>query len=90
MAKWKRVKSLPRRWQRDHLIKKYGAKCYLCGKPFKSMQEITFDHVEPLSKGGADKLENYGLADLDCNQLKADMTPEQFEEFQKGKLTLVS
>lgn len=29
MGKWKRNLSLPRRWQRNHLISKYGAECYL-------------------------------------------------------------
>lgn len=38
----------------------------------------------PFSKGGLDLLENYRLAHDACNQLKADMTPEEFGEFQKG------
>lgn len=85
MAKWRRVKSLARRWQRNHLLAKYGAVCYLCAEPLE-IREITFDHWEPLSKGGVDDLQNYRLAHLDCNQLKADMTPEQFIEFQNGKI----
>lgn len=84
MSKWRRNRSLTRRWQRNHLVNKYGAVCYLCGEPFKSMKDITFDHHIPVSKGGIDLLENYRLAHLECNMLKADMTPEEFEEFQKG------
>lgn len=84
MGKWKRVKSLPRRWQRNHLVTKYGSQCYLCPEKFHTMKDITFDHWEPISKGGADTLENYRLAHLACNQLKADMTPEEFEQFQSG------
>lgn len=84
MGKWRRVKSLPRRWQRNHLIAKYGSFCYLCGAKFDSMKDITFDHWEPLSKGGDDLLENYRLAHLSCNHTKADMTPEEFEQFQSG------
>ena len=86
MGKWKRVKSLPRRWQRNHLITKYGNQCYLCPESFEKMGDITFDHWQPLGKGGEDKLENYRLAHRQCNQLKADMTPEEFADFQEGKI----
>lgn len=84
MGKWRRNKSLTRRWQRNHLIMKYGFKCYLCGSPFLSMKDITFDHYIPSSKGGVCELENYRLAHDECNQLKADMTPKEWEIFQKG------
>jgi len=82
--KWRRVLSLPRRWQRNHLVMKYGSFCYLCKEPFKKAKDITFDHWQPLSKGGSDDLLNYRLAHDACNTLKADLTPEQFAEFQKG------
>ncbi len=84
MAKWRRNKSLCRRWQRGHLVKKYGNICYICEVPFKSIKDITFDHYIPFSKGGFDVLENYRLAHSECNQLKADMTPEEFKVFQDG------
>jgi 5-methylcytosine-specific restriction endonuclease McrA len=84
MGKWRRVKSLPRRWQRNHLIAKYGSQCYLCLDPFETAKDITFDHWEPLSKGGADTLENYRLAHYRCNQTKGAMTPEEFLDFQNG------
>ncbi len=84
MGKWRRNKSLTRRWQRGALINKFGAVCYLCGLPFRSMKDITFDHWLPFSKGGMDELENYRLAHSECNQEKGNMTPEEFEEFQKG------
>ena len=84
MSKWRRNKSLPRRWQRGHLVKKYGNICYICEEAFRSIKEITFDHYIPLSKGGFDVLENYRLAHSSCNQLKGNMTPEEFIEFQKG------
>ena len=76
--------SLTRRWQRNALITKYGAVCYICGMPFNSMKEITLDHLVPVSKGGIDELSNYGLAHLHCNQLKDNMTVEEFLIFQKG------
>lgn len=50
------------------------------------MKQITFDHLQPLSKGGMDDLPNYRLAHLNCNHLKADMELEDFIEFQKGEI----
>lgn len=82
--KWRRKHSLSRRWQKNHLVQKNGAVCSICSKPFKNAHEMTIDHIVPLSKGGTDTLDNYQLAHLECNQLKADMTPEQFSDFQKG------
>lgn len=84
MSKWRRNKSLTKRWQKNHLIKKYNGICYICGLPFKSKKEITIDHYIPFSKGGFDELDNYRIAHLKCNQMKADMTPQEFEIFQKG------
>lgn len=84
MGKWKRNKSLPRRWQRSHLIAKYGNSCYLCAKPINQMRQITFDHWQPLSKAGSDTLDNYRLAHEGCNQLKGAMTPDEFRDFQLG------
>lgn len=87
MSKWRRKVSLPRRWQRNHLIAKYGAVCYLCHKPFDKAKDITVDHWEPLSNGGRDVLENYRLAHYACNQLKGNMPPNQFLEFQEGRIS---
>lgn len=84
MGKWRRAKSLSRRWQRNHLIAKYGNQCYLCADKFKTIKDITLDHWVPLSKSGEDILENYRLAHLKCNQLKGAMSPDEFQEFQLG------
>lgn len=84
MSKWRRNKSLTKRWQRNHLINKYSGICYICEKPFKSKKDITIDHYLPISKGGFDELENYRIAHFPCNQMKGDMTPEEFTIFQRG------
>lgn len=85
MGKWNRNKSKARRWQRNHLICKYGNICAICKEPFLSMKDITFDHIIPISKGGFDELNNFQLAHFRCNLTKGDMTPEEFEIFQKGE-----
>ena len=84
MGKWNRQKSKKRRWQRNHLLNKQDGKCAICSKGFESMKDITFDHIMPISKGGDDEIDNLQLAHFQCNQDKADMTPEEFTEFQKG------
>lgn len=82
--KWRRNKSNTRRWQRGHLVRVQNNLCAICGKPFKSMKDITFDHKVPISRGGFDLLENYQLAHFPCNQEKGNMTDEEFRQFQKG------
>jgi 5-methylcytosine-specific restriction endonuclease McrA len=84
MAKWRRNKSNTRRWQRNQLVEKQSGLCAICGLKFDSMKDITFDHIIPISKGGDDLFENFQLAHYHCNQLKNDMTPEEFREFQQG------
>jgi hypothetical protein len=49
-------------WQRD------GGKCQRCG----SSDELQFDHIVPVSKGGANVAENIELLCGDCNRLKSD------------------
>lgn len=81
--KWRRDKSNTMRWNKNHLVQKHGGVCAICEKPFKTKKDITIDHIIPLSKGGTDMLENMQLAHYECNRLKADMTPEEFIEYQK-------
>nr|WP_194307174.1 HNH endonuclease signature motif containing protein [Dietzia maris] len=77
---------MSRRWQRSHLIAKYGAACYLCGHPIPALDAITIDHWVPLSRGGLDEISNYRLAHFSCNQVKADLTPDEFRAFQNGEI----
>ena len=84
MAKWRRNKSLSRRWQKNHLISKYGSVCYLCKEPFTSIKEATIDHWIPKSKGGVDDISNYRLAHDRCNSLKSNLSPDEFVEFQQS------
>lgn len=56
--------------------------CLYCGQSY-STHLLTRDHVIPRSKGGADCWTNCVTACKDCNNQKADRTPEQW-----GKLLL--
>lgn len=64
-----------RKFIRKQLIEENGAVCAICGRPFRSMKEITIDHIAPRSKGGANAKENCQLACRKCNQEKGDSLP---------------
>jgi 5-methylcytosine-specific restriction endonuclease McrA len=76
---------LPKRWERNVLIKKYSGLCGVCNKPFLNMHHVTIDHVVPQSKGGLDVIENKQPAHYRCNQMKSNMTPDEFWEYQRGE-----
>lgn len=54
--------------------------CSICGEaidyllPYLDPYEFVVDHVVPLSKGGADALENKAAAHRVCNRAKSDRT----------------
>ncbi len=58
------------------LFKRDAYLCLYCGERFPSNQ-LSRDHVRPLSKGGKDTWNNVVTACRRCNNLKAWRTPEQ-------------
>lgn len=52
------------------LIERDGHQCKTCS----SIQNITIDHITPLSKGGSDELENLQLLCRSCNSRKGNKT----------------
>ncbi len=52
--------------------------CQLCGKPVPE-EELTVDHIVPLSKGGSSWITNLQTAHYYCNQEKADEEPPEGE-----------
>lgn len=58
------------------LFRRDNYRCMYCGYRFPE-KVLTRDHVQPRSKGGADKWENVVAACQRCNHFKADRTPEQ-------------
>lgn len=50
--------------------------CLYCGGQF-SLNELSRDHVQPLSKGGIDVWTNVVTSCRRCNNRKADRSPEQ-------------
>lgn len=51
------------------LFKKYGYRCALC----YCQENLTIDHIIPLTKGGTNDIPNLQILCLDCNLRKRDL-----------------
>ena len=70
-------------------------RCYLCQTPLvwnKKQKKgrgklpknaFTIDHVVPLAEGGTNDFENLKACCFQCNNKKASLSKEDFEEIQK-------
>lgn len=54
--------------------------CFYCDAVIANKYEHTYDHINPLSKGGKDKFENLVDCCYRCNELKADKPLSEFYE----------
>jgi 5-methylcytosine-specific restriction endonuclease McrA len=59
------------------VYKNQNGLCYYCLKKF-GINQLTKDHVVPLSKGGTNAVKNIVLACKKCNNTKSDMSLEEF------------
>lgn len=62
------------------VLAQYGMVCYLCGNqitkgPGVHSENLTFDHVIPLSRGGSHLFQNIRPAHVKCNVLKGNEVP---------------
>lgn len=55
--------------RKRQLVERYGyeSRCFWCGK-LLPIEQLTLDHLLPISRGGSNNLENLRLACLPCNQ----------------------
>ena len=65
------------RQQLEALLNKQRKQCALTGRPL-TPANCSLDHVWPLSKGGAQNIENVQLVTREANQAKGAMTPDEF------------
>jgi hypothetical protein len=54
-------------------------KCELCGRKIL-LEDMTVDHINPLSMGGEDDVENLACTCYPCNQFKGNTLPDDFME----------
>jgi hypothetical protein len=59
-----------------------GMECYYCRVPL-TLSEATKDHLLPQSRGGSDAISNIEPACIDCNQLKGELTEQEFRAERK-------
>ena len=58
------------------LFARDGHLCMYCARAFPA-NELTRDHIQPVSRAGADRCQNVVAACRRCNQHKANRTPEE-------------
>lgn len=73
----------------DELVATWGWRCYFCGIPVRECakpapDQLTEEHLVPLSRGGVDFIWNIVPACLHCNQLKGMLTAEEFKLARPG------
>ena len=64
------------KFNRTNVFMRDKFKCQYCGDRFNK-EELTFDHVLPKSRGGRTSWQNIVTSCHDCNNRKADRTPEE-------------
>jgi len=67
------------RWWQQRLA---AGICYYCSKTFKA-NDLTMDHVVPLSRGGGSTKDNLVTSCKDCNNKKKTLLPMEWEEYLK-------
>ncbi len=56
--------------------------CYLCGFEIETVEDASWDHIIPLSKGGKDSEDNLALTHYSCNSEKGDLSPFVYRIFR--------
>lgn len=72
----------------DQVIQESGYICGICGQPVDPA-EATIDHIIPLSRGGTDARENLMCAHRRCNELKGNLTLEEFKAMYGKEMSLL-
>jgi 5-methylcytosine-specific restriction endonuclease McrA len=66
-------------WQR----KTASGLCHYCGRKM-AYEEITMDHLVPLTRGGRSNRDNLVPSCKDCNTKKKNMLPLEWENYLAG------
>lgn len=65
------------REERKIIYNESNGRCELCGKRLL-FEEMTLDHIVPISMGGADDMDNLQASCFACNQFKSNILPDDF------------
>jgi len=71
----KRPKS-PVKFSRQNIYARDRYQCQYCGGRF-AVEDLTYDHITPKSRGGKTKWENIVTCCVDCNRQKGGRTPAE-------------
>lgn len=61
-----------RQYEKHILYGQQEGRCADCGRHYRRPEDLTVDHKQPLSKGGADVFSNLQLLCFSCNSAKGD------------------
>lgn len=70
----------PQEWQAK--LEEYNYQCAYCGNPLD--EDITIDHITPISRGGSHNISNLAPAHKSCNSSKNNKTLEEFWAYKLG------
>lgn len=65
--------------ERKIIYNKSNGRCELCGQRL-SLENMSLDHIVPLSIGGEDSMDNIQASCFACNQFKSNILPDAFME----------
>lgn len=63
--------------QRKIIYQRANGRCQLCGRKIE-YEDMSLDHIVPLSWGGADEMENLQCTCFPCNKFKSNILPDKF------------
>lgn len=61
------------------ILAEFGMVCHICGQDIEFLDDLNFDHVIPLAKGGPHSAENIRPSHALCNQQKGASLLEDYE-----------
>lgn len=69
-----RLRAKARALHGDSVFARDGHRCVYCG----ATDDLTLDHVRPLTRGGSNEMTNLATACRGCNSSKSDRTPTEW------------
>lgn len=58
---------------RRTVIRKAKGRCSICGQRLRSKEEVTLDHIQPVSMGGKNSIDNLRAAHKECNMARGTL-----------------